>query len=108
VVKIRDRGPGSLFGRRARARKLAGGASTDGFWWFAAAVTEVTAASSNEQHPAAGSTQAKARRPATVCNRLQHAGPGSGRRPGRGGWWIVDTLLDRDTIGITGIGMEKA
>jgi len=70
VVKIRDRGPGSLFGRRARARKLAGGASTDGFWWFAAAVTEVTAASSNEQHPAAGKHSGES---AKACNRLQPA-----------------------------------
>ena len=74
MVKIRDRGPGSLFGRRARARKLAGGASTDGFWWFAAAVPEVTAASSNEQHPAAGKhsgESAKGLQPsATGCSTL--------------------------------------
>lgn len=93
MVKIRDRGPGGLSGRRARARKLAGGARPTGF--------EGDRDSSNEHHPAAGKRSGEGVRPAGVCTRLQHAE--AWERKEATPWRVVevDTLLDRDTMGNT-------
>ena len=73
-------------------------------------MTEVAASSSNEQHPAAGKHSGES---AKACNRLQpSAARWAWERKEATPWRVVGVdsgyLLDKDTMGITGIGMEKA